>query len=206
MSPSAWPVIAPAQGLNLSDTATMREPHLSSPLHIDALPMPRGGTLGLVHCPGRQGVDGSGRVWNRDLSVDLQAIKAWGALTVLTLVGEHELVHLGVPHLPQAVRDRGLDWVHVPIPDFEPPNDLTMTAWSRGIPDVLASLARQERVLVHCAAGLGRTGTVAAMLLTLQGVAGDEAIARVRAVRPGTIETAAQEAFVRQFSVRAASA
>ena len=46
---------------------------------------------------------------------------------------------------------------------------------------------------VHCAAGLGRTGTLAAQLLVLQGVAPDEAILRVRQARPGTIETPAQE-------------
>lgn len=209
MSPSAWSAIAPAQGLNLSDTAVMNDMSTSRPseaLHIDALPMPQAGTLGLVHCPGRQGVDGSGQVWRRDLSADLRAIKAWGALTVLTLVGEHELSRLGVPQLPQVVRDHGLAWAHVPIPDFEPPNEASMTAWSKHMPGVLSSLARQEKVVVHCAAGLGRTGTVAAMLLVLQGLAGEEAIARVRTARPGTIETRAQEDFVRQFSARVALA
>jgi len=49
----------------------------------------------------------------------------------------------------------------------------------------------------HCAAGLGRTGTVVAKLLTDSfGLTADEAITQVRQARPGTIETAAQADFV----------
>ena len=51
-------------------------------------------------------------------------------------------------------------------------------------------------MLVHCAAGLGRTGMLAAMLLTELGVSPTDAIRRVRAARPGAIETEAQAAFV----------
>ena len=42
------------------------------------------------------------------------------------------------------------------------------------------------------------TGTIAALLLGAFGVDGDDAIRRVRAARPGTLETPEQEAFVRE--------
>lgn len=51
-------------------------------------------------------------------------------------------------------------------------------------------------MLVHCAAGLGRTGTFAAALLHSHGIAADAAIAMVRATRPGAIETPEQLAFI----------
>lgn len=187
------------QGLILSDTLGMLPAAFSGPLHISELPLPLGGTLGLVHCPGRQGPDSSGQRWSRTLSADLQQIKEFGATAVLTLVNTEELARMGVPQLPQAVVDAGLHWAHVPIPDFEPPNALSMRTWQAQMPKVHAALARQEKVVVHCAAGLGRTGTVAAMLLVLQGVPRDEAMVRVRQVRPGAIETPAQEAFIREF-------
>lgn len=189
-----------------STTPSSLSSPLSGPLRIDTLPMPLGGTLGLVHCPGRRGADGSGQVWRRELSADVLHIQSWGATTVLSLISTPEMARLGVPDLPRAVQDAGLRWAHVPIPDFEPPNLQSMRAWEVEIPPVMSALARGEKVVVHCAAGLGRTGTVAASLLVLQGLTGEAAITRVRQVRPGTLETAAQEDFVRTFKPRAASA
>jgi hypothetical protein len=51
-------------------------------------------------------------------------------------------------------------------------------------------------VLVHCRGGLGRAGTIAARLLVELGMKPATAIASVRAVRPGAIETSDQEKFV----------
>ena len=55
-------------------------------------------------------------------------------------------------------------------------------------------------VAVHCAAGLGRTGTVMAAWLVTQGLDADAAIARIRELRPGSIETDEQEEAVRDFA------
>lgn len=52
-------------------------------------------------------------------------------------------------------------------------------------------------MLVHCAAGLGHTGTFAATLLRSFGMAPEAAITLIRSTRPGTIETPEQLAFVR---------
>ena len=55
-----------------------------------------------------------------------------------------------------------------------------------------------DPVAVHCAAGLGRSGTMAAVYLVADGASADEAITRVRDLRPGSIETEEQENAVRQ--------
>lgn len=50
--------------------------------------------------------------------------------------------------------------------------------------------------MVHRRAGLGRAGLVTAMLLVMMGQDPIRVIGRVRAVRPGAIETREQEAYV----------
>lgn len=53
---------------------------------------------------------------------------------------------------------------------------------------------------MHCKGGLGRAGTVAARLLIEFGQAPEDAIACVRAARPGAIETHQQETYLRQLN------
>jgi atypical dual specificity phosphatase len=69
-----------------------------------------------------------------------------------------------------------------------PVHDLHAPALPRAEPlltDLMARVERGEHLLVHCAAGIGRTGTVAACLLVRMGLAVDDALAAVRAARPG---------------------
>lgn len=171
-------------------------PPTTGPLRIDGLTLPQGGVLGMCHCPGRNGIDAQGRVWRRDLRADLDSIEAWGASILLTLVEAREFATLGVPEFAAASRGRRFAWHHVPVPDMQPPQPASLLAWQVSGTAVADALHQGQRVVVHCAAGLGRTGTIAALLLTTFGAAPAQAILRVRAARPGTLETAEQEAFV----------
>jgi ADP-ribosyl-[dinitrogen reductase] hydrolase len=51
-------------------------------------------------------------------------------------------------------------------------------------------------LVIHCKGGLGRTGVVAARLLIELGETPNAALARVRAARPGAVETPEQEDYV----------
>jgi protein-tyrosine phosphatase len=168
----------------------------TGPLHIDEVTAPDGLVLGLVHCPGHNGRGHGDRVWQRSLAGDLAAIEAWGAAAVVTLVEMHELEALGVPDLAHAMRERRFSWHHLPIPDLQAPNAITRVALARELPELMASLRRGPRLLLHCAAGLGRTGTIAAKLLADLGMPPAQAMETVRCARPGAIETTAQERFV----------
>lgn len=165
---------------------------VGGPLRIDTVTTPGGGVIGMIHCPGRCVAP-----WHRDLATDLEAIKAWNADILVSLIETHEFHHLGVPDLGAAARHAGIDWRHVPIRDMGVPDGAFARAWADAGPAVMDTLERGGRIIVHCAAGMGRTGTIAAKLLAGLGVPVDAAIARVRAARPGTIETADQEGFVR---------
>lgn len=165
-------------------------------LRIDELALPGAGVLGLSHFPGRCGVDGRGRHWQRRVEADLSAICQWGASALLSLVEAEEFERYGVPDLGARVRARGLRWHHLPVPDMGVLADGPLVAQRAEWRAVMAALGRGERVLVHCAAGLGRTGTLAAGLLVVQGWQPQRAIEAVRRIRPGTLETVQQEAWV----------
>jgi ADP-ribosyl-[dinitrogen reductase] hydrolase len=167
-----------------------------APLRIDELAWPGGGVIGLSHFPGRCGVDGRGRHWRRDVSADLHSICEWGAAAVLSLVEAEEFARYGTPDLGLRVRALGLRWHHLPVPDMGVLAGGGALVQQPELAAVRAALQSGERVLVHCAAGLGRTGTVVAGLLVVQGSTPQQAIEAVRGVRPGTLETAQQEAWV----------
>ena len=112
--------------------------------------------------------------------------------------GVEVLVSLTEEPVPRGwVNDAGLLAVNVPIPDMEAPTD-------RQLDKVLATIhqaaAAKMGVAVHCGAGLGRTGTVLAAYFVAQGLRPKDAVAKVRDLRPGSIETAEQERAIETFA------
>jgi atypical dual specificity phosphatase len=97
----------------------------------------------------------------------------------------------------------GFAEIHIPVPDFTAP---TPEDLDRGVAAIETHLTQSHVVTVHCAAGLGRSGTLIACYLVQQGQAPHDAIAEVRRLRPGAIETesqvAAVEAYARQSQNR----
>jgi ADP-ribosyl-[dinitrogen reductase] hydrolase len=172
----------------------------SHPLRIDAVAAPGGGEIGMTFCPGKHQIDGMTANWQRDLALDLDRIRDWGAVAVVTLMEEHELTRYGVAGLGAAVAARGMAWLHVPIIDVDIPRAPFEAAWVTAGPRLRGWLREGRRVLLHCKGGLGRTGTIAAKLLIEQGTQPAAAIRAVRAARDGTIENPAQEAWVRALT------
>jgi atypical dual specificity phosphatase len=97
------------------------------------------------------------------------------------------------------VNDAGLMVVHVPVVDMEAP---TPEQLDRAISAIARAHETQMGVAVHCGAGLGRTGVVLACYFITKGMTASNAIARVRRLRPGSIETDEQADAVAEFARR----
>lgn len=112
---------------------------------------------------------------------------------ILCLAGEAEIAQKSPDYAALlASEDRPWSWHAHPIEDFGIPSDVA--SFSVGIAETAVLLRRGERVVLHCAAGIGRTGLVAFCLLLVLGLERAEAERRVRAA--GSFpETAEQLAF-----------
>jgi len=99
------------------------------------------------------------------------------------------------------VNEAGLLVFHVPVVDMEAP---TQEQLERCVSAITRAHDREMGVVVHCGAGLGRTGVVLACYFVNKGLSAQNAIARVRRLRPGSIETEEQADAVVEFARRKA--
>lgn len=159
------------------------------------------GKIGITFCPGKHDRFAVTGIWARNLDIDLDIIKDWGASLVLTLLETTEMVALKVPTIGEEIQHRGMTWVHLPIADYSVPDDEFEQNWLIYGKDIRHRLCQGEKILIHCKGGLGRAGMIAARLLVELGTEPEKAIRMVRRVRFGAIETYAQLALVQRTTV-----
>lgn len=97
------------------------------------------------------------------------------------------------------IEEFGFEYLHIPVMDFTAP---TMQQVSDFVDFMLRMKEQRKPVVVHCAAGRGRTGTMLACYLVALGRTAEEAIREVRKLRPFSIETSEQEEAVAEFARR----
>jgi len=136
------------------------------------------GELAAMPVPGR----------DRSLDQDATFLEQEGIRVLVSLTEE--------PPNADTLAAHSIEQAHLPIQDYAPPTLEQMTEFVALVKEE-ASTGRP--VGVHCTAGLGRSGTMAAAYLVSSGASADDAITIIRELRPGSIETAEQEDAVRSF-------
>jgi protein-tyrosine phosphatase len=166
-----------------------------SEISIDFAPTPWPGKIGMSSCPGwRPGETSAEDV----LLADIECLGRYGIRTVISLLATDELERMGAKNLSHYLGLHDIGWHQLPVEDFGVPT-LTITAkWCDLMHELTATL-QSGPILVHCAHGKGRTGTMVATLFKAWGWGSEEAIAWVRQYRKGAIENLKQETYVEAF-------
>ncbi|MFO8051125.1 MAG: dual specificity protein phosphatase family protein [Thermoplasmatota archaeon] len=102
----------------------------------------------------------------------------------------------GTPWPRDWITVSGIRHEHFPVVDMSVPSE-------EDVLRILGSIDEEQgAIMVHCAAGMGRTGTIMALYLVEKGMEPSRAISFVRQKRYGSIQTTAQENIIYHWGRR----
>jgi ADP-ribosyl-[dinitrogen reductase] hydrolase len=104
------------------------------------------GRVGVTFCPGKHDPHAMSGAWDRDLGVDLDAIRNWGAAAIVTLLEPKELTLLRVERLGEEVIRRNMLWFHLPIVDVSIPDQRFEEKWGAAARAVTHQAARSSEI------------------------------------------------------------
>ncbi|MEO9824667.1 MAG: protein-tyrosine phosphatase family protein [Paracoccaceae bacterium] len=143
------------------------------------------GLLGISPMPGRGGA----------FEADLSALLRWDPALVLSMPTAQEMAQRGAGGLGDDLRNAGVDWAHLPVPDFGAPASETTAMWQRTSAKAHQIIVDGGRVLAHCHGGCGRSGMVLLRLMAEAGEVPEAALKRLRKSRACAVETDEQFAW-----------
>jgi atypical dual specificity phosphatase len=86
---------------------------------------------------------------------------------------------------------KNITYLHVPTPDLTAPN---MDEIDLAVEFIDEQIKNNQAVMVHCAAGMGRAGTIlACYFIKYKKLSAIQAIKKIRDERPGSIQSEGQE-------------
>lgn len=151
-----------------------------SPLRLALAPRPRAGE------------------WLED---ELAGWRRAGVDTVVSLLEPDEARGLGLADEERICRACDIDYLSFPIPDRQTPPSVDETR--RLVAELATRLRCGRAIVLHCRAGIGRTGLIAACVLCELGIGSAKAFAMLSTARRVQVpDTQEQEAWVSEYARR----
>ena len=123
--------------------------------------------------------------------------------SLVSLVEVHEFDQfISYPKFEEKIGKRNFSWFFHPLKDMTAPDEIFRERFFETQSHLLENLRSGKKIAIHCKGGLGRSGTIAALLLRHLGFSAEKSIELVRKSRPGAIETEEQEIFIQSNSGR----
>ncbi len=117
--------------------------------------------------------------------------------TVVMLAPDAEVQRVMGRSLRDIYQKMGFDVIYLPVKDFSIPEE---ESFREALREVLAKARQGQIIVIHCHAGMGRTGIMAACLAKVVfGFDGREAFSWVRRAVPGAVENEQQRQFIENF-------
>ena len=121
--------------------------------------------------------------------------------SLVSLVEVHEFDQfISYPKFEEKIGKRNFRWFFHPLKDMTAPDEIFRERFFETQSHLLENLRSGKKIAIHCKGGLGRSGTIAALLLRHLGFSAEKSIELVRKSRPGAIETEEQEIFIQSNS------
>ena len=147
------------------------------------------GQLWISHYPGKIGMEDK----IIQAEIDLLELKKKKIDIVVSLLEKKELKPLNVSTLFEVIKKHKFTHYYFPIKDKSVPKK--NVELNRLLNDLSFKIRQNKKILLHCNAGLGRSGLIAALLCKKLGIS-ENPISYIRKHRPGSIETKDQEKMI----------
>ncbi|WP_448520429.1 protein-tyrosine phosphatase family protein [Rhodoflexus sp.] len=105
-----------------------------------------------------------------------------GTTTVFTILSERE----GARNIQRSCKDLGIDWIWLPLPNGDVPNETMRNEIINKLNIVKSKLQNKEKIYLHCSAGLHRTGMITNCILRFLGYDEESAYEIIKQLRPIT--------------------
>ena len=149
-------------------------------------------SFGVSNCPGKHQ---NSLLKKLSLKNDLNSIWNQEINCIVSLITKDELKKLDINDFERTITEYGFEHYSVEIQDLGIPSTNQLGTFKILTKNIIVAIKTEKKVLIHCNAGLGRSGLFAGILVKEMTDINHQ-IDYIRKFRKGAIETKEQEEFI----------